>query len=85
MNDPAPAPDLRARELGAQALDLQRKHAADVGRALAPIRAATGADDATLQPVLQDAADAPDWWRTTRRPPATRLPKAATPRRHRGR
>lgn len=64
MTDPDP---IRYRELARQAVDLQRKHApvqrkhgTEVSAALAPIRDATGADDATLLPVLQDAADAPD-------------------------
>ena len=57
MTDPDP---IRARELAAQACDLETKHARALDEALAPIRAATGADDATLRTVLQDAANADD-------------------------
>lgn len=51
---------IRARELARNALQLETTHARAVADALAPIRAATGGDDATLRAVLQDAADAPD-------------------------
>ena len=51
---------IRARELAAQALDLERKHARAIVEALAPIHDATGADNAALRAMLQDAASAPD-------------------------
>jgi len=57
MTDPEP---IRARELAAQALDLDRKHGADVAPILAAIVAAAGGDEATTRAALVEAAAAPD-------------------------